>query len=141
MPHSIADERNAARNGRRLRSLVRRIRLVGLAGLELVRTLRGSDDVVRMLRIVLALLRHVRTMGLFFTHYSFEALNVRKSSLRYGALKRTASAQTTSLESQPLNSGGLAIWAWAQNRGFPGALSPGDQIEHASGGSVNATSS
>ena len=48
--------------------------MVGLAGLELVRTLRGSDNIVRMLRIVLALLRHVRTMGCFFTHYSFEAV-------------------------------------------------------------------
>ena len=53
--------------------------MVGLAGLELVRTLRGSDNIVRMLRIILALLRHVRTMGCFFTHYSFTALNIQDS--------------------------------------------------------------
>ena len=76
MPDRAADERNAARNGGRLRSLVRRVRLVGVAGLELVRTLRGSDDIVRMLRIILALLRHVRTMGLFFTHYSLKTVTV-----------------------------------------------------------------
>ena len=68
MPDCAADERNAARNGRRLRSLVRRVRMVGLASMELVRTLRGSDDIVRMLRIVHALLRNVRTIGCFLTH-------------------------------------------------------------------------
>ena len=76
LPDRAADERNAARNGRRLRSLVRRVRMVGMACMELVRTLRGSDDIVRMLRIVLALLRHVRTMGLFFTHYSITTVTV-----------------------------------------------------------------
>ena len=81
MPFSVTDKRYATRNGRRLRRLVRRIRLVGLAGLELVRTLLGIDYVVRMLRIVLALLRHVGTMDIFFTHNSFEALNIWQTLL------------------------------------------------------------
>ena len=50
--------------------------MVGLAGLELVRTLRGSDDIVRMLRIVHALLRHVGTMDRFFTHIAITTVNV-----------------------------------------------------------------
>ena len=66
MPDGAADERNAARHGGRLRLAVRRIRLVGMARMELVRTVRGSDDVVRMLRIIHAILRHVGTMGRFF---------------------------------------------------------------------------
>ena len=53
--------------------------MVGMACMELVRTLRGSDDIVRMLRIVLALLRHVGTMGLFFTHYSLTTVNIQDS--------------------------------------------------------------
>ena len=61
MPLSVTDKRYATRNGRRLRRLVRRIRMVGLACMELVRTLLGSDDIVRMLRIVLALLRTYKT--------------------------------------------------------------------------------
>ena len=76
MPDRAADERNAARNGGRLRSLVRRVRMVGMASMELVRTLRGSDDVVRMLRIVHAVLRHVRAMGRFFTHIAITAVSV-----------------------------------------------------------------
>ena len=50
--------------------------MVGLAGLELVRTVRGSDDVMRMLRIVHAILRHVGTMGCFFFHIAIEAVIV-----------------------------------------------------------------
>ena len=50
--------------------------MVGVARMELVRTLRGSDDIVRMLRIVHAILRHVGTMGRFFSHYSIAAVNV-----------------------------------------------------------------
>ena len=76
MPFSATDKRYATRNGRRLRRLVRRIRMVGLAGLELVRTLLGIDYVVRMLRIVLALLRHVGTMDLFFTHNSITTVTI-----------------------------------------------------------------
>ena len=76
MPFSVTDKRYATRNGRRLRRLVRRIRMVGMAGVELVRTLLGSDYIVRMLRIILALLRHVGTMGLFFTQNSFEAVTI-----------------------------------------------------------------
>ncbi len=55
--------------------------MVGWAGLVLVRTLLGIDYIVRRLRIILALLRHVGTMGLFFTHYSFEALNIWQTLL------------------------------------------------------------
>ena len=76
MPLSVTDKRYATRNGRRLRRLVRRIRMVGMACVELVRTLLGSDYIVRMLRIILALLRHVGTMGLFFTQNSFEAVTI-----------------------------------------------------------------
>ena len=76
MPLSVTDKRYATRNGRRLRRLVRRIRMVGMACMELVRTLLGSDYIVRMLRIILALLRHVGTMGLFFTQNSFEAVTI-----------------------------------------------------------------
>ena len=76
MPFSVTDKRYATRNGRRLRRLVRRIRMVGMACMELVRTLLGSDYIVRMLRIILALLRHVGTMGLFFTQNSFEAVTI-----------------------------------------------------------------
>ena len=50
--------------------------MVGVARVELVRTLRGNDDIVRMLRIVHALLRHVRTMGRFFTHVAITTVNV-----------------------------------------------------------------
>ena len=53
--------------------------MVGMASMELVRTLRGSDDIVRMLRIVHALLRYVGTMGRFFTHIAIEAVNVQES--------------------------------------------------------------
>ena len=81
MPLSVTDKRYATRNGRRLRRLVRRICMVGLAGLELVRSLLGIDYVVRMLRILSALLRHVGTMGLFFTDHSFEALNIWQTLL------------------------------------------------------------
>ena len=49
--------------------------MVGLAGLEFVRTLLGIDYVVRMLRILFALLRHVGTMGVFFTHHSLTSVN------------------------------------------------------------------
>ena len=79
MPLSVTDKRYATRNGRRLRRLVRRIRMVGMAGLELVRTLLGINYIVRMLRSILALLRHVGTMGLFFTHYSFKTVNIQDS--------------------------------------------------------------
>ena len=50
--------------------------MVGLAGLEFVRTLLGIDYVVRMLRILFALLRHVGTMGIFFTHYSLTTVTI-----------------------------------------------------------------
>ena len=50
--------------------------MVGVAGLELVRTLRGSDDVMRMLRIVHAVLRNVGTMGRFFTLIAITTVNV-----------------------------------------------------------------
>ena len=50
--------------------------MVGMACVELVRTLLGIDYIVRMLRIILALLRHVGTMGLFFTHYSLKTVTV-----------------------------------------------------------------
>ena len=76
MPFGVADKRYATRNGRRLRRLVWRIRLVGLAGLELVRSLLGIDYVVRMLRILFALLRHVGTMGVFFTHHSLTTVTI-----------------------------------------------------------------
>ena len=55
--------------------------MVGLAGLEFVRTLLGIDYVVRMLRIVFALLRHVGTTGVFFTQDSLEALNIWQTLL------------------------------------------------------------
>ena len=55
--------------------------MVGMAGLELVRTLRGSDDIVRMLRIVYALLRYVGTMGRFFTHVAIEAVTLHRINL------------------------------------------------------------
>ena len=86
MPFSATDKRYATRNGRRLRRLVRRIRMVGLAGLELVRTLLGIDYIVRMLRILLAILRHVGTMDVFFTHYSFTTVN-RSSRFARGLVK------------------------------------------------------
>ena len=76
MPLSVTDKRYATRNGRRLRRLVRRICMVGLAGLELVRSLLGIDYFVRMLRIVFALLRHVGTMGLFFTQDSLTNMTI-----------------------------------------------------------------
>ncbi len=50
--------------------------MVGLAGLEFVRTLLGIDYVVRMLRILFALLRHVGTMGIFFTHHSLTTVTI-----------------------------------------------------------------
>ena len=76
MPFSATDKRYATRNGRRLRRLVRRIRMVGMACVELVRTLLGIDYVVRMLRILLAILRHVGTMDVFFTQNSFKAVTI-----------------------------------------------------------------
>ena len=48
--------------------------MVGVARMELVRTLRGSDDIVRMLRIVHAVLRHVGTMSRFFFHIAIAAV-------------------------------------------------------------------
>ena len=50
--------------------------MVGMASMELVRTLRGSDDIVRMLRIIHVILRHVGTMGRFFFHIAIAAVNV-----------------------------------------------------------------
>ena len=49
--------------------------MVGLACLEFVRTLLGIDYVVRMLRILFTLLRHVGIMGVFFTHHSLTSVN------------------------------------------------------------------
>ena len=46
-----------------------------MACLEFVRTLLGIDYVVRMLRILFTLLRHVRIMGVFFTHHSLTSVN------------------------------------------------------------------
>ena len=46
-----------------------------MACLEFVRTLLGIDYVVRMLRILFTLLRHVRIMGVFFTHHSLTTVN------------------------------------------------------------------
>ena len=52
------------------------MRVVGMACMELVRTLRGSDDAVRVLRIIHAILRHVSAMGRFFFHIAITAVNV-----------------------------------------------------------------
>ena len=49
--------------------------MVGLASLEFVRPLLGIDYGVRMLRILFALLRHVGTMGVFFTQHSLTSVN------------------------------------------------------------------
>ncbi len=50
--------------------------MVGLACLEFVRSLLGIDYVVRMLRILFALLRHVGTMGVFFTNHSLTTVTI-----------------------------------------------------------------
>ena len=50
--------------------------MVGLACLEFVRSLLGIDYVVRILRILFALLRHVGTMGVFFTKHSFTIVTI-----------------------------------------------------------------
>ena len=55
--------------------------MVGLAGLEFVRSLLGIDYAARMLRILFALLRHVGTMGIFFTHYSLTTVTIWQTLL------------------------------------------------------------
>ena len=50
--------------------------MVGLACLEFVRSLLGIDYVMRMLRILFALLRHVGPMGIFFTHDSLTTVTI-----------------------------------------------------------------
>ncbi len=77
LPDGAADQRNAARHGGRVRLAVRRARVVGMARLELVPTLRGGGNAVRRLRILHAILRNVRAMGQFFFHAAISTVMSR----------------------------------------------------------------